>query len=96
VGTVPRGLPAGVDARVDRSTWDEPAIFDEIRRRGQVADDEMARVFNLGIGMVVVVPPADADRAVALLRGSGHAAVAIGEVVPAPADRPEGRRVSLA
>ena len=63
---------------VARGTWPVPAIFEEIRRRGDVADDEMARVFNLGVGMVAVVAAADAARAVAAL---GDAYV-IGEIVP--------------
>ena len=54
-GNVPRALPDGLDAVVERGTWPVPAIFGEIRRLGEVTDDEMARVFNLGLGMVLVV-----------------------------------------
>ena len=53
---MPRVLPDGCLAVIDRSAWPEPQIFDEIRRQGDVADEEMARVFNLGLGMVAVVP----------------------------------------
>jgi phosphoribosylformylglycinamidine cyclo-ligase len=77
-GNVARALPPVCDAVVRRSSWPEPPIFGEIRRRGDIPDDEMARVFNLGIGMVAVVAAADADRAVAVL---GDAYV-IGEIVP--------------
>ena len=54
VGNLPRVLPAGVDAVVERSAWEVPRVFAEIQRLGDVSDDEMARVFNLGLGMVVV------------------------------------------
>jgi phosphoribosylformylglycinamidine cyclo-ligase len=93
VGNLPRVLPPGLDARVERSAWEPPAVFGEIQRRGQVADDEMLKVFNMGIGMVVVVPPGDATGALAVLADAGHRAVEVGTLVPAPADRPDGRRV---
>jgi phosphoribosylformylglycinamidine cyclo-ligase len=88
VGNLPRVLPAGVGAVVDRAAWRVPQVFTEIQRRGDIADDEMGRVFNLGIGMVVVVPPADVGRARASLRAEGHEAVEIGELEPLvdPAD----------
>ena len=54
-GNVPRALPEGRRAVIDRGTWEVPPIFGEIRRRGNVAVDEMARVFNLGMGMVLMV-----------------------------------------
>jgi phosphoribosylformylglycinamidine cyclo-ligase len=76
-GNLVRILPAGCDAVVQRGSWPEPAIFDEIRRRGAVPDDEMARVFNLGVGMVAVVAAEDATRAVEVLGD----AYLIGEIV---------------
>jgi phosphoribosylformylglycinamidine cyclo-ligase len=93
VGNLPRALPEGLDAELELSTWEVPRVFSEIQRRGEVTDDEMARVFNLGLGMVVVVPPADATRALALLRRAGHAAVEVGRLVPAPDG--SGREVHL-
>jgi phosphoribosylformylglycinamidine cyclo-ligase len=93
VGNVPRVLPAGVDAELDRFAWEVPRVFTEIQRHGDVADEEMARVFNLGLGMVVVVPPGDVGRTLALLRGAGHAAAEVGRLVPA-ADG-AGREVHL-
>jgi phosphoribosylformylglycinamidine cyclo-ligase len=80
-GNLARILPDGLDATVDRSTWTVPRVFTEIQRRGRIDDDEMARVFNLGVGMVVVVPPDDVPRALAVLEEAGHAALQIGEVV---------------
>jgi phosphoribosylformylglycinamidine cyclo-ligase len=79
-GNLDRVLPAGADAVVDRGAWDEPTVFGEIRRLGDVDDDEMARVFNLGIGMVLVVGPAGAGVAVEALGAAGCDAVIIGHV----------------
>lgn len=81
-GNVARVLPDGLDAVIHRSAWTPPRIFAEIQRLGGVADDEMARVFNLGIGMVVVVPATEVDATIGALARSGHAAVELGEVVP--------------
>jgi phosphoribosylformylglycinamidine cyclo-ligase len=80
-GNLPRALPDGVGYRLDPASWDVPEIFGRIQRLGEVADDEMARVFNLGIGMVLVVPPDEVDRAVEVLGRHGHDARVIGEVV---------------
>jgi len=79
-GNLARVLPKGVDATVDPRSWEEPRIFGEIRRLGEIDDDEMRKVFNLGIGMVVVVPADDAFRALDVLRSSGQRAVEIGTV----------------
>ena len=85
-GGIPRNLarvlPPDVDAVVDRSRWDEPRIFSEIRRLAGIEDGEMARVFNLGIRMVAVVAAPDGSRAIDVLRAAGVAARTIGEVVP--------------
>ena len=79
-GNLIRVLPAGFDAVVDTATWEQPRIFTEIQRVGGIADDEMAQVFNLGIGMVVVVPPDEAYRALDLLRTNDVRAVEIGRI----------------
>jgi phosphoribosylformylglycinamidine cyclo-ligase len=79
-GNLARVLPKGAGAVVDRSTWETPRIFDEIARLGDVDPDEMAKVFNLGIGMIIVVSPDDAHRALDLLRAAGHRAQQIGSV----------------
>jgi len=94
VGNIPRVLPAGLDAQLERSAWEVPRVFTEIQRHGEVSDDEMARVFNLGLGMVVVVPGDDADRALGLLRDAGHSATEIGSLTAASADS-SGREVHL-
>ncbi|MBX3284933.1 MAG: phosphoribosylformylglycinamidine cyclo-ligase [Actinobacteria bacterium] len=79
-GNLTRVLPKGVDATVDPKAWEEPRIFGEIRRLGDIADAEMRKVFNLGIGMVAVVPADEAYRAIDVLRTHGQRAVEIGQV----------------
>ncbi|MEY2565761.1 MAG: phosphoribosylformylglycinamidine cyclo-ligase [Actinomycetota bacterium] len=81
-GNLRRVLPSSTDAVLQRRSWEAPPIFGEIQRLGSVSDEEMARVFNLGLGMIVAVPPDDAFRALDLLRSKGHRAVQVGEIVP--------------
>ena len=80
-GNLSRALPAHCDALVQRGLWEEPRIFSEIQVLGEVDDTEMERVFNLGIGMIAVVPAVEAHAAVDRLRLSGRQAWEIGEVV---------------
>jgi phosphoribosylformylglycinamidine cyclo-ligase len=80
VGNLSRVLGPNTDAVVHRRAWETPRIFSEIQHLGNVSDDEMERVFNLGIGMVVAVPPVDAYKALDRLRAAGHLAVEIGTV----------------
>jgi phosphoribosylformylglycinamidine cyclo-ligase len=75
-----RVLPRNADAVIERRTWEEPRVFGELRRLGSITDEEMARVFNLGIGMIVVVAADDSHRALDVLRANGHRAVEIGEI----------------
>ena len=78
---VPRVLPASCQAVIYRDTWKRPAIFDWLQRHGHVDEAEMARTFNCGIGMVVVVPKADADKTLLELRGQGVVAHVVGSIV---------------
>jgi phosphoribosylformylglycinamidine cyclo-ligase len=84
VGNLPRVLPDGLGAVVRRDAWDEPRIFEEIRRLGAVDQDEMDRVFNCGIGMVLVVDASGVDEARAALAAAGQPGAVIGEVAPSP------------
>ena len=79
-GNLVRVLPQGYDAVVDTATWESPRIFGEIQRVGGIDDSEMANVFNMGIGMVVVVPADETYRSLDLLRGKGVRAVEIGRI----------------
>jgi phosphoribosylformylglycinamidine cyclo-ligase len=80
-GNLARVLPARADAVVERRSWESPRIFGELQRLGEISDEEMARVFNLGLGMIVVVPGSDAHRAQDVLRAHGHRAAQIGRIV---------------
>ncbi len=62
VGNMPRVLPEGVAARFDSKLWEIPPVFQLIRKRGNVDSDEMYRVFNMGIGMVLVCSPDNAEQ----------------------------------
>jgi phosphoribosylformylglycinamidine cyclo-ligase len=84
VENVPRMLPDHVQARLERARWTPPPIFDWLQKQGNVADAEMHRVFNCGIGMVVVVAREDAGRAVADLGAAGELAQPIGTIVVRP------------
>jgi phosphoribosylformylglycinamidine cyclo-ligase len=79
-GNLSRVLPRGAQAVVERSSWEPPRIFGEIQRLGGIDDQELAKVFNLGIGMVVVVPADEAYRALDVLRTQGLKAVEIGRI----------------
>jgi phosphoribosylformylglycinamidine cyclo-ligase len=79
-GNLARVLPDRCDAIVRRGSWEEPRIFEEIQRDGDVSDDEMAHVFNLGLGMLAVVPHDAALHAVDVVRAAGHDAWLVGEI----------------
>jgi phosphoribosylformylglycinamidine cyclo-ligase len=81
-GNVPRSLPGGLRAVIDRGTWQVPPIFGEIHRLGRVSVEEMTRVFNLGLGMVIMADPDRADDALAALLASGVDATVVGRVEP--------------
>lgn len=80
-GNVPRVLPADLDAVVDVGSWPQPRIFSLVQAAGGVSDEEMARTFNLGLGMVIVLPSTQAGAAVALAEARGVAASVVGRVV---------------
>src|SRR4029079_10722937 len=67
----PRMLPDAVQASIDRSTWPRPPVFDWLQTHGHVADDEMHRVFNCGIGMVLAVDAKDASTTIDALHRAG-------------------------
>ncbi len=79
---VARMLGPSADAVLQRGTWPEPEIFDQIARTGPVTSGEMERVFNLGIGMVAAVPPSHATAAIEVAHEAGHKAWVIGEIRP--------------
>jgi phosphoribosylformylglycinamidine cyclo-ligase len=80
-GNIPRVLPQGCRARLVRSSWSPPPVFETLRAAGQVEDAEMFRTFNMGIGYVVIIPSAAAETAARTLRGAGEHVSRIGEIV---------------
>jgi phosphoribosylformylglycinamidine cyclo-ligase len=78
---IPRSLPDGLDVEIERGSWDVPAVFRLIQELGRVADDEMYRVFNMGIGMTLTVAPEDVDPVGECLAAAGCPAAVIGRVV---------------
>ena len=86
VGNLPRAL-GGLGAELDAGSWTEPPVFGLIRALGQVPEDEMRRVFNLGVGFCAVVAPEDAERGVETLRSAGCEAWRIGTVSDKPGVR---------
>jgi phosphoribosylformylglycinamidine cyclo-ligase len=77
---IPRVIPDGLEVVLERSAWRREPVFDWLQKAGNVADEEMYRVFNCGIGMTVQVAPNDVDRAIAALGKCGQEALVIGEV----------------
>jgi phosphoribosylformylglycinamidine cyclo-ligase len=78
---LPRILPPGTAARIVRASWDIPPVFQWLQRSGDVADDEMLRTFNMGIGLIMVCPPSLAETVVEDLRTRHESPVVIGEIV---------------
>jgi phosphoribosylformylglycinamidine cyclo-ligase len=78
-----RVMPEELAASIDRGTWTPQPVFDLVRRVGSVAQPDLERTLNCGVGMVALVDPEDADRAVTLLQGHGLRAWVCGEVAPA-------------
>ena len=89
VDNVPRVLPENTQAVLHRDSWQMPELFRWLQMKGGVADAEMVRVFNCGIGMVVIVAPAQVDAAIKSLTGQGLTAWTVGEVVERPKDAPQ-------
>ncbi len=77
---VPRVLPPGVKAVLQKSAWQRPKLFDWLQQEGGVVEDEMHRVFNCGIGMVLIVAQENRRHALELLNAAGEKAVEIGTI----------------
>lgn len=77
---IPRILPEGISAVLQRSKWSLPGIFSWLQRHGNLPDEEMHRVFNCGIGMVLVVAPEVAGRAMEILHSMDETAWTIGDI----------------
>jgi phosphoribosylformylglycinamidine cyclo-ligase len=88
-GNVPRVLPRSVRARIDPGAWPRPPIFGLLQRLGEIPESEMLRVFNCGLGMLLIVPPEQVEDIAERLRALGERSYRIGEIeAKAPEDAP--------
>jgi phosphoribosylformylglycinamidine cyclo-ligase len=81
VDNIPRVLPKNCDVVIEKGSWDVPPIFRLIANKGRVQESEMYQVFNMGIGMVAIVAPGQAEAALKFIRARKQKAWLIGEVV---------------
>ena len=78
---IPRMLPEGIRAEVKKDSYEVPAIFKMLQREGNIDEHMMYNTFNMGVGMVLAVDPADADNTIAAINASGEKAFVIGKAV---------------
>ena len=78
---IPRMLPDGIRAEVKKDSYEVPAIFKLLAKKGDVAEEMMYNTYNMGLGMVLAVDPADADKTVAALKAAGENAYVVGTCV---------------
>ena len=83
-GNVSRIMPQGLEAQIDSTAWQRPAIFDWIQTHGDIEESEMLRTFNCGIGMVVIVARDEVANTQNLLEETGENVTVIGEVRHGP------------
>ena len=81
---IPRSIPEGLCARIEKTAVRTPPIFELIQRAGDIPERDMFNTFNMGVGMSVVVAREDADRALAVLREHGEDAYLLGEIAAGP------------
>ncbi len=77
---LPRILPKGCEAVIHRASWRVPEIFCQIQKEGQVDEEEMYRVFNMGIGMILIIAPSSVKAVINKSRRFGERAMIIGEI----------------
>ncbi|TDX30873.1 phosphoribosylformylglycinamidine cyclo-ligase [Modicisalibacter xianhensis] len=92
---VPRVLPAHLTARIDVRAWQRPAVFDWLQQQGNVAEREMYRVLNCGIGMIVAIPADQADAATRHLEAAGERVYRLGEIVARDGEEEQVRLENL-
>jgi len=78
---LPRVLPPGTAAQIEQNSWSRPAIFDWIQQQGDVAEDEMLRVFNCGVGMTIIVPAEQLDAVIKACQVEDMNATQIGYII---------------
>jgi phosphoribosylformylglycinamidine cyclo-ligase len=83
-GNVPRIIPDQCQAVIDRNTWEPPSLFSVLQRAGAVDQEEMFRVFNMGVGLVVVAPPEESSRIIGITQEQGMTGWVIGDIRDRP------------
>jgi len=85
---IPRIIPEGLGVKIKLGSWEAAPIFDYIQKKGDIETEEMFATFNMGIGMMMVVDPADVEDVINLIKATGENAFEIGRIV-------EGKGVTL-
>jgi len=80
IENIPRILPPGVSVEIDRNSWSKPLVFSLIQKEGKISDEEMYRTFNMGIGMVLIVPDNKAIKIIEELKQIDYSSYIIGKV----------------
>ena len=78
---VPRMLPEGINAHIEKGSYPIPPIFDLIKKQGQIEEKMMYNTFNMGLGMVIALDPSDVDEAVKAIEAAGEKAYVVGKCV---------------
>ncbi len=94
-GNLGRIIPAGLQAQIKAGSWPTLPVFDFIQGCGDIADEEMRKAFNLGIGFVMVVSSGDAERVSDVLKGAGHKSYTIGAIARAQVDDKKKRAIFI-
>jgi len=88
IENIPRVLPESCQARLSLSSWERPTIFTYLQKMGNITEDEMQRVFNLGIGLAIIVPAPESVEICERMRSLGETPAIIGEITKREADEP--------
>ncbi len=78
---IPRMLPDGINAQIEKNSYDIPPIFGLIAKTGEIEEHMMYNTYNMGLGMVLALDPADADKAVEILNAAGEKAFVVGKCI---------------
>ncbi|MCI5122003.1 MAG: hypothetical protein D3908_12590 [Candidatus Electrothrix sp. AUS4] len=88
IDNIPRVLPKGCQAVIEKESWEKPPIFSFLQEKGEVPEAEMYRTFNMGVGMMAVVKDADADAVMQHFKAMGEEPFVIGEILAAQEGEP--------
>ena len=78
---IPRMLPDGINAHVKKDSYEIPAIFKLLQKTGNIADEMMYNTYNMGLGMIVAVDPADVDKTMEAMRSAGDTPYVVGKII---------------